>query len=216
MKNVVIIGARGFGREVYCSAMESLGYGETFVIKGFLDDKKTALDNYKGYPPILDSVENYHIQKDDIFICALGDVFYKEKYCRMVLEKGGEFITLIHPTVQINQNVSIGKGCVFLSYAVIGSDAVIGDFVNIQHFGIIGHDVSVGDWSMIDCHCFCGGFSKVGKSCTMHTSSVLVPQKEIGNFVTVNAGSIVIRNVDDYKTIIGNPAKELIFPKKNI
>lgn len=51
MKKSVIIGASGFGREVYCSATESIGYEEIFDIKGFLDNKSNALPGYK-YPPI--------------------------------------------------------------------------------------------------------------------------------------------------------------------
>jgi sugar O-acyltransferase (sialic acid O-acetyltransferase NeuD family) len=215
MKNLLIIGARGFGREIYNLAIACIGFQKDYVVKGYLDDNKNALDGYNNYPPIVSSVEDYGIQQDDIFICALGDVFYKEKYSRIILDKGGEFATLIHPTAQINSNVVIGRGCAILNYAVIGSDAVIGDFVNIQQFGIVGHDVTIGDWTMIDCHCFCGGFSKVGKSCTMHTSSVLVPKKKIGDNVTVNAGAIVIRNIKDNKTVMGNPAKELLFPKIN-
>ena len=34
MKHLLIIGARGFGREVYNYAIDSVGYGEEFGIKG--------------------------------------------------------------------------------------------------------------------------------------------------------------------------------------
>ncbi len=35
MRNLLIIGAGGFGREVYNSALESIGYGKDFIVKGF-------------------------------------------------------------------------------------------------------------------------------------------------------------------------------------
>ena len=73
MKNLIIIGARGFGRE-YCNSLKLYeNYGKEFIIKGFLDDKVEALDVFSGYPPILSSVEEYEIEEDDIFTCALGD-----------------------------------------------------------------------------------------------------------------------------------------------
>ena len=56
MKNLLIIGSRGFGREIYNLALESICYGTEFTIKGFLDDKKEALDGYDGYPSIISSV----------------------------------------------------------------------------------------------------------------------------------------------------------------
>ena len=37
MKHLLIIGARGWGREVYNYAIESRGYRTEFDIKGFLD-----------------------------------------------------------------------------------------------------------------------------------------------------------------------------------
>lgn len=95
MKHLLIIGARGFGREIYNLAINSIGYQEEFDIKGYLDNKLDALCDYKNYPPIIDSVEHYQPQEDDVFICALGDVNYKKKYTSIILSKGGQFINLI-------------------------------------------------------------------------------------------------------------------------
>lgn len=89
MKSLIIIGARGFGREVFDLAKECSGFGSEFYIKGFLDDKKDALVSFSNYPPILDSVEKYKIQENDIFVCALGDVVDKKKYVSLILAKGG-------------------------------------------------------------------------------------------------------------------------------
>ena len=65
MKNLIIIGARGWGREVYSSVMTTKEYidGEIFI-KGFLDSKSDAFEGLRGnYPPILGTVEGYDIQK---------------------------------------------------------------------------------------------------------------------------------------------------------
>lgn len=78
MKNLLIIGARGTGRGLYGLREDFIGYNETFVIKGFLDDDKHILDGFEGYPPILSSVEDYEIQEDDVFVCALGDPKMKQ------------------------------------------------------------------------------------------------------------------------------------------
>ena len=48
MKHLLIIGARGFGREIYNLAINSIGYQEEFDIKGYLDNKLEALCNYKS------------------------------------------------------------------------------------------------------------------------------------------------------------------------
>ena len=50
MKNLIIIGARGFGREVYNLYLDCRRNDPELVCKGFLDDKADALDGYEGYP----------------------------------------------------------------------------------------------------------------------------------------------------------------------
>ena len=96
MKNLLIIGARGWGRVVFGMLPNCLGYGTEFIIKGFLDNKFDALDNYEGYPPIIDSVENYQPLEEDVFVCALGEPKWKRYYAEIILAKGGKFINLIH------------------------------------------------------------------------------------------------------------------------
>lgn len=213
MKHLLIIGARGFGREIFNSATESIGYGTDFDIKGYLDEKSDALDGYEGYPPIISSVEAYEPSKDDVFVCALGEVKYKIKYAQMILDKGGEFITLIHKTAYVSKNVKIGKGCIILADVRIQCDASVGNFVTIQPKAILGHDSVVEDWCMINALADCGGFSHMEEGATLHTCSFLLPKKRIGAYAVVGACSLAARNVKPGTVVLGVPAKELALPK---
>ncbi len=215
MKQLLIIGARGFGRSVYELALSMKGYGKDFVIKGFLDDDTSVMNGYDGYPPIVSSVEDYHVEKNDLFTCAIGDVFAKKKYVDIIKEKDGVFMSIIHPTAMIRHNAKIGEGCIIGANSVIDCDVCLGNFVTIQFNVVIGHDSIIDDWSMIDCFSFTGGFTCIGKSVTLHTGSIVVPKIRIGDESTVNAGSVVIRNVNNSKTVMGNPAKELLIPRIN-
>lgn len=213
MKNLIIIGARGYGRGACDIAKSMSSYGIDFVIKGFLDDKTDALDGYVNYPPIIDSVENYEIQPNDVFACALGDVQFKQKYIKLILDKGGTFLNLIHSNASIGNNAKIGKGVIIGYGTQIDCDVVIGDFCNIQTNAVIGHDTVVCDWCMIDCFAFTGGFAKLGEGVTLHTRATVIPKLKIGDYATVNAGSCCIRDVKPGSVMMGNPAKELLIPK---
>lgn len=109
MKHLVIIGARGFGREVYHSAIDSIGYGTEFDIKGYLDDKSDALSQYEGYPAIIGSVETYQPQADDVFICALGDVKWKKHYAQIIEEKGERLSLLFTKQPMSLQLLNMGR-----------------------------------------------------------------------------------------------------------
>lgn len=209
MRNLLIIGARGFGREIYFLATQSLGYAIDFQIKGFLDDNKEALKGYKNYPPIVSSVENYNIQKNDVFICALGDVKYKKIYSDIIKEKGGIFINIIHKSVSIGINSSYGNGCIFTQNVNISCDVTIGDDVTIQPFSEIGHDSIIGNNCHLNTYSFLGGFSMLGNDVTVNTGAILIPHKKILDGGTLGAGSVALRNVKKDTTVFGIPASEI-------
>ena len=66
MKNLIIIGAGGMGRQVFLFAQGCKGYQKDYVIKGFLDDNLDAMDGFDDFPPLLGSVDDYEIQPDDV------------------------------------------------------------------------------------------------------------------------------------------------------
>lgn len=210
MKNLLIIGARGWGREVYNMLPDCLGYGTEFLLKGFLDDNPMALYGFNGYPPIINSVEKYEIEPEDVFICALGNSDWKKYYVDIILSKGGEFISLIHKTATIHQNSYIGKGCVVGSYVKVSCDVTVGEYVTIQSFSLLGHDVIVNDFCHLGCRTFMGGYSSVGEKSLIHTNAIILPHVKVGVKCTVGAGSVVIKKVKNGETVFGNPAKIVI------
>jgi len=209
MPNLIIIGARGFGREIFNLAVDCIAAGANFTIKGYLDDKSDALQGYQNYPPILSSVEDYVIQPEDVFICALGDVQYKRLYAEKILNKGGRFISLVHPSIHQWQNTSWGEGCIALRNVVISCDVTIGNFVTLMDNCIIGHDARIGNWSHVGAASLMAGFSSIGSMVTLHPHVELLPHKSVADNATVGAGSVVLRNVKEGTTVFGIPATKL-------
>ena len=76
MKNLIIIGAGGFAREIYWHAPECVGFGSDWTVKGFLDgDVKLSAEEYQRLPsdvPLLGDIDGYEIEPDDVFTCAIG------------------------------------------------------------------------------------------------------------------------------------------------
>lgn len=206
MKNLLIIGARGWGREVSLLAQHSLGYGTEFQIKGFLDDKTDALAGLIGYPPIIGSVEHYEPKEDDVFICALGDVRYKKHYAEIILNKGGEFINLIHEKAFVSRGVDMGFGCILGASVSLSCELFIGNFVTFGEGAIVGHDSRIGDYCHLSARCFLGGGVVLGEGVTMHPGSMVLPHKEVGNYATIGALSVVTKKVREGVTVYGNPA----------
>lgn len=209
MKNLVIIGARGFGRGVYHLFLDCFKAGAVSNIqcKGFLDGDMTVLDGYKNYPPILSSVEDYNVQPDDVFVCAMGDPIYRKKYAEMILAQGGEFISLIYPGFVCGPNSTIGDAAIVLSGAKVGCDVTVGKFVVICENTVLGHDVKVGDWTHLGPCATLGGFCELGESVNMHPRVGILPHVKIGDNVVIGNGSTVLKDVPADVTVFGMPAR---------
>ena len=210
MKNLVIIGAGGMGRQVCLFAQSCEGYNKDYVIKGFLDDNPHVMDEYQGFPPVLGSVDGYRIQPGDIFFNSIGDISDKKTCINKILDKGGEFVTLIHPTARLSKGAKVGRGCMIAARAGIGTETEIGDFCLIQDNAIIGHDVRVGNYCRIDCNVVLIAGVTLDDEVCIHTSSVINHNVHVGENAKVGALSFVIRNVKPCTTVQGNPAKRII------
>jgi len=210
MKQLVLLGAGGLGKEIYGVALQSVGYGVDFIVKGFLDFPKEDWPSI--YPPILGLETDYVIQPDDVFVCAIGDVPTKKKVCDTITAKGGVFYTLIHKLAQVLPGVQIGEGTIVDSFAVVGSDAIIGKHCLIQIGSVIGHEACVGDYTRIDCHVVVVGGVQVGNEVTIHTGSVINHKVVVEDNTKVGALSFVIRRVRKGTIVQGNPAQRLFLP----
>lgn len=209
MQNLIIIGAGGMGRTLYSNALESVGYGERFVVKGFIDDNLDTLKDFPNYPPVIDTIKDYIPQKDDVFVSSIGGA--SRRACmEEIIRRGGEFMELIHLTARIYTNAKLGKGNFIGAYSVVGNDAVIGDYNMIQSYTVIGHDARIGNWNRIDTHVTCVGGIVIEDEVNIHTSAVISHKVRVESGAHVGALSFVIRKVKAGTTVMGNPAKKLM------
>lgn len=210
MKQLLILGAGGMGKEIDYMARHSLGYGTEFVIKGFLDFPNPDWDTSK-YPPIIGLEDDYEIQPEDVFTCSIGDVHLKRRICEKMKDRGATFLTLISEKAQFDGNISLGDGCIIDSYVRIGADVIIGENCLIQTSAIVGHDAKIGDYCRLDCRSLLVGGVVLNNNVTIHTNAVVSHNVIIEDDATIAALSFVIRKVKAGKTVCGNPAKVLEF-----
>lgn len=208
-KSLIIVGARGFGREVYNTFDRFYGDDGEWIVKGFLDSQNDILNGYSGYPPIIGCPETYEIQREDRFFCAMGDVQWRKHYVDIITKRGGIFTSIIAPNCHIGRNTRCGIGCYIDSDVYISCDINIGDYTYIFGFSVLGHDVKVGNYCHLGAYSFLGGFSKIEDLATLHPGARILPHKIVGERAVVGAGSVVIRNVPANTTVIGVPAKKV-------
>ena len=200
MRNIVIVGASGLGREVYqwLSAL-----GEKQKVKGFLDPNNSALNNSNIDLPILGVEDTYHPETNDVFIIAITNLKIKQKAIDKLKAKNACFRSVIHPTALISEHSNVGVGVIIFPHASISTDANVGSYTIINLGAVIGHDATVGDYSFIGTYVNLSGWSKVGIGCYIGSGS-FVAQRSI-----VEDGAKVSSNVSVFGKI---KSGEIVMP----
>lgn len=206
MKRLIIVGAGGFGREVFAWAMDHPDCGEVWEMHGFLDDNLAALEGFEYPVGVLGTVDEYKPQADDLFLCAIGSPQIRFEVCEKLLDRDAEFYTLVHPSVVLGGNVTLGAGSIICPQAVLTVDISVGEFVIVNCMSTIGHDVVIGDYVTLSGHCDVTGNVEIGEGTLLGSGARILPSKTVGADALVGAGAVVIRSVGDGQKVFGNPA----------
>ena len=212
MKNLIIIGAGGFAREVYWNAQKTEGFNSDWKIKGFLDgDVKLSDEDYKKLPEgvaVLGDVDNYEICNDDVFTCAVGTPEVRKKLIEKMLNRGAKFINLISRNANILPTVKIGNGVMIWFNSFISDNVQIGDYSLISASTIIGHDVKIGKYCCIMAHVDVNGWSEVGDNVFIGSHAAICPKSKIEDNAYIGIGSIVLKKVRAGKKVFAQAAIE--------
>lgn len=207
MKDIIIVGAGGFGREAV-DIINAINKVEmTWRIKGFIDDNLHALDNVRCKYSIIGTISEWIPSEDETFVMGVAAPSTKEKIVTKLLARGAKFTTLIHPAAQISEQAIIGNGCVIGGHSGIGDCAEIGDFVNVAG-SMVGQDSVIGDFSTTT------GFANIvsarlGKGVMVGSHAVILNKIQVGDYAVIGVGSIVVRNVKAGSKVFGYPAKTI-------
>ncbi len=102
--------------------------------------------------------------------------------------------------VEIGPNTTIRRAA--LENTVIRQGTKIGSMCNVGHNCVIGRNC------ILTCNVIISGSSVIGDNVFMGVSSLVRNRINIGNNVTLGQGAVVVKNIPDDETWIGNPAKK--------
>jgi sugar O-acyltransferase (sialic acid O-acetyltransferase NeuD family) len=212
LKDLYIIGAGGFGREVAWLVERINDVIPTWNLKGFIDDNTSLHGNLEdGYSVVGDCAYLASIPQETWAVCAVGAAKVRKKIIEKLKRSNLKFATLIDPSVMLSKRVSIGEGSIICAGTIITVDISIGEHVIINLDCTIGHDDIIRDFVTLYPSVNVSGNVIVGECTELGTGMQIIQGKNIGKESIVGAGAVVIRDIPEKCTAVGSPAKPIKF-----
>lgn len=214
MKDILIYGAGGFGREVACLIRGINATSKTWNVIGFLDDNSSLWGTKNEYGEVLGGIDYLNNYSKSISVAlAIGSPKIVEKIVGKINNPNVLFPNLISPSVDFadTNNYSLGKGNIIQRQCTFSCNVHLGDFNTLNSGVGIGHDAVIGSFNAFMPIVRISGEVKMGDRNFFGVGSVVVQQIRIGNDIKLSAGSVLITKPKDGNLYMGNPARKTEF-----
>lgn len=217
MKDIVIIGAGDFGKEIAWLIEDINIRNKVYNILGYIDDNKELIGkDLNGYR-VLGNVE--YLNKIAMAKKLGGVISVQNSSVKSDLaSKIGnvEWTTLIHPSAIIARTVAIGNGSIIAAGNIISNNTFIGNHCLINLSCTVGHDNRIEDYVSIMPGCNLSGFTTLKEGCFLGTGVKVIPHKTINANSVIGAGAVVLKDIPANCTAVGVPARPILINEESL
>lgn len=206
-----IVGAGGFGREVF-SIIEALrGVGDVPRATGFIDDDPSVADRELVEAlgsRIMGSVDDL-IRRTEPFsaVLAIGSASDREAIASLLAHSPATYPVLVHPDATIGCDVHLAEGVVVTAGSRLSTNIHVGRHVHIDQNAAVAHDCRLGEFSRLNPQACLSGAVTVGRRVLIGANAIVLQELTVGDNAIVGAGAVVTRPVDTATTVKGIPAR---------
>lgn len=209
MKDLYIIGAGGFGREVAWLVERINKVSPAWNLKGFIDDDESIWDSKEDGYPVLGGCEHLKNMGDVYAICAVGSAKVRKQIIDKLTDSQVEYATLIDPSVIASERLDIGKGSIICAGSILTVDVKIGKHVIINLDCTVGHDVIIEDYVTVYPSVNISGNVKIGEQSELGTGTQIIQGKKLIEGTILGAGAVVTKDTEESGIYVGVPARKV-------
>lgn len=209
MKDLYIVGAGGFGRELLNLILDIHAITKPrWNIMGFLDDTEDPLRGRACDFSVVGTIADYAPKPNEVLAMGIASPAAKSRLVPMLKARGAVFETIIHPYAYRGRHNTVGEGVIMCSGFGMTVNVRLGSFVTLLGASL-GHDVSIGDYSTISGASHILGRVALGRGVFVGAHSAIAPHVKVGDGAYICMGSMVMKDVESGVKVMGNPAREV-------
>lgn len=198
MTKVYLIGASGHAK-VIIEILEDEANTEI----GGLQDLNPNIQSLLGYKVSRELPEEFDRFEDSLII-SIGNNATRKKIAESI---EFDYTDAIHYSANISQSADIGIGVVIMAGVAINASSKIGNHSIINTNASIDHDCIIEDFVHISPNVALAGDVHVGEGTHIGIGACVIQGITIGKWCTIGAGSVIIKDVPDGATVVGNPGR---------
>lgn len=194
-----IIGAGGFGREVYYS----LSLKEQANTIFFVNDEYWSKNDNNVLPLSEFKTDEYEV------IVAVGNPSDRKKIIESLPSKT-KFFTHIHDSVVIlDKSVEIGEGSIICAGTILTTNIKIGKHCHLNLHSTVGHDTIIGEYFTTAPGVKISGNCNIGDCVYFGTNASVREKIQICDNVTIGLNAGVVKDINESGTYVGVPVKKI-------
>lgn len=201
-KDIYIIGAGGFGREVADTISQLADYS----LVGFIDDWLSVGTIVNGHEVCgqISSLEK--MSSNPRVVIAIGNGSVRAEIYERLSGKC-DFPIIVHPKADVSPHAKIDEAVIIQANCIIAANVSIGIGVIINATSGVGHDASVGDFCSIMSFCDIAGNAHLGSFCFLGSGTKVIPNISLFSGSYACAGAVIMRSIEQASKLMGNPAR---------
>ena len=212
MKDIIIVGAGGFGREVEW-LIERINFKcacKIWNVLGYADDA-VEIGKKVGYTKVVcNTDELLSYTKATNVVIAIGNVNVRKKiYEKLSANVYLNFPNIIDPDAIVDNDVKLGIGNIVCAGTIATVNVNLGNFNIINLNCTLGHDDVLNDFVTIYPNANVSGCVIINDMVEIGTGTQIIQGKKIVSNVIIGAGAAVVKDVEEPGTYVGVPAKNI-------
>lgn len=205
--DLVIYGAGGLGREIYCMIKNLPSEDNHWNILGFFDDnmEKGSSNEYGTVLGGIEEVNNWPTPLD--VVIAIGSGAVVKEIVNKITNPLVNYPNIISGTaIADKNNFIIGHGNI-VKNSSFSCHVSIGNFNLMNNHVFFGHDCTVGDFNTFMPCVRVSGDVSIGDNNFLGVGSIVLQGIKISQNVRLGAGGVLMKTPKPNCLYIGNPAK---------